>query len=165
MIRAAHLLQARSGHRGGARLHVVKRVPIAGGMGGGSADAAAALLACSALWETGHTRAELAELRRDPALAFAAAPLALNSMAWMLEAAELDAGGAAGALRGGGLLGVWLATLRAWEADGSADLGPTMAALDRALDRAEQAARSIGLGPADHAAKGLAGDTTAVVPT
>ena len=44
VIRAAHLLQARSGYRGGARIHVVKRVPIAGGMGGGSADAAAALV-------------------------------------------------------------------------------------------------------------------------
>lgn len=46
----------------GVHLEVAKQVPVAGGMGGGSADAAAALLACSVLWETGHTRAELAEL-------------------------------------------------------------------------------------------------------
>ncbi|MPZ04497.1 4-(cytidine 5'-diphospho)-2-C-methyl-D-erythritol kinase, partial [Micrococcus luteus] len=46
----------------GVHLEVAKQVPVAGGMGGGSADAAAALLACSALWETGHTRTELAEL-------------------------------------------------------------------------------------------------------
>lgn len=69
VIRAAHLLQARTGYRGGARLHVVKRVPIAGGMGGGSADAAAALTALDALWGLGLTRDELlglgAELGAD----------------------------------------------------------------------------------------------------
>jgi 4-diphosphocytidyl-2-C-methyl-D-erythritol kinase len=69
VLRAAHLLQARSGHRGGARLHVVKRVPIAGGMGGGSADAAAALVALDALWGLGLGREELlvlgAELGAD----------------------------------------------------------------------------------------------------
>ncbi|WP_375389333.1 4-(cytidine 5'-diphospho)-2-C-methyl-D-erythritol kinase [uncultured Amnibacterium sp.] len=62
VLRAAHLLQARSGYRGGARLHVVKRVPIAGGMGGGSADAAAALVALDALWGLGLGREELLEL-------------------------------------------------------------------------------------------------------
>jgi 4-diphosphocytidyl-2-C-methyl-D-erythritol kinase len=62
VLRAAHLLQARSGYRGGARIHVVKRVPIAGGMGGGSADAAAALVALDALWGLGLGREELLEL-------------------------------------------------------------------------------------------------------
>jgi 4-diphosphocytidyl-2-C-methyl-D-erythritol kinase len=62
VIRAAHLLQARSGYRGGARIHVVKRVPVAGGMGGGSADAAAALVALDALWGLGLGREELLEL-------------------------------------------------------------------------------------------------------
>ena len=69
VLRAAHLLQARSGHRGGARIHVVKHVPIAGGMGGGSADAAAALVALDALWGLGLGREELlglgAELGAD----------------------------------------------------------------------------------------------------
>ncbi|MDY6055329.1 4-(cytidine 5'-diphospho)-2-C-methyl-D-erythritol kinase [Micrococcus sp.] len=46
----------------GVDLEVAKQVPVAGGMGGGSADAAAALLACAALWETGLSRSELAEL-------------------------------------------------------------------------------------------------------
>lgn len=46
----------------GVHLEVAKQVPVAGGMGGGSADAAAALLACSVLWETGHTRGQRAEL-------------------------------------------------------------------------------------------------------
>jgi hypothetical protein len=72
-------------------------------------------------------------------------------MARMLEAAELGSSGAAGTARAIGLAGVWLATLRAWKTDDTVDLGPTMAALDRALDRAEQAARSLGLDPGDRA--------------
>lgn len=47
---------------GGVDLTITKNVPIAGGMGGGSADAAATLLACSALWEAGLTKDQLAEL-------------------------------------------------------------------------------------------------------
>lgn len=46
----------------GVDLTITKNVPIAGGMGGGSADAAAALVACSALWEAGLTKEQLAEL-------------------------------------------------------------------------------------------------------
>lgn len=40
-------------------LHITKGIPVAGGMAGGSADAAAAIVACDALWQTGMTRAEL----------------------------------------------------------------------------------------------------------
>jgi 4-diphosphocytidyl-2-C-methyl-D-erythritol kinase len=61
-IKAAHLLQARSGYRGGAKLSIVKRVPIAGGMGGGSADAAATLVALDALWGLGISRDDLMDL-------------------------------------------------------------------------------------------------------
>lgn len=46
----------------GVDLTITKNVPIAGGMGGGSADAAATLVACSALWEAGLTKEQLAEL-------------------------------------------------------------------------------------------------------
>lgn len=60
VIRAAAELRAYTGVKAGADLEVTKRVPIAGGMGGGSADAAAALVACNALWETGLNREELA---------------------------------------------------------------------------------------------------------
>lgn len=49
-VRAARLVAQRIGHRGGVHLDIVKSVPVAGGMGGGSADAAAALVACDALW-------------------------------------------------------------------------------------------------------------------
>jgi 4-diphosphocytidyl-2-C-methyl-D-erythritol kinase len=44
------------------RLEIVKAIPVAGGMAGGSADAAATLLACATLWRTGSSRTELLEL-------------------------------------------------------------------------------------------------------
>src|SRR6478609_5337781 len=51
-IKAARLLAARTGYAGGAHISIEKHVPVTGGMGGGSADAAATLLACDALWGT-----------------------------------------------------------------------------------------------------------------
>ncbi len=45
-----------------ARLHVTKAIPVAGGMAGGSADAAAALVACDELWRTGLPRSQLLRL-------------------------------------------------------------------------------------------------------
>ncbi|MCB7137006.1 4-(cytidine 5'-diphospho)-2-C-methyl-D-erythritol kinase [Cellulosimicrobium marinum] len=60
--RAAEALAAHVGIDPDVRLQVVKGVPVAGGMAGGSADAAAALVACDALWETGLSRAELVRL-------------------------------------------------------------------------------------------------------
>lgn len=50
------------GQQPGIRIVVEKHVPIAGGMGGGSADAAATLLACDAVWGTNLSRARLGEL-------------------------------------------------------------------------------------------------------
>lgn len=58
-LRAARLLQQQTGYDGGVHLDVRKEVPVAGGMGGGSADAAAALVACDALWGTGLSTREL----------------------------------------------------------------------------------------------------------
>ena len=59
-IRAARLLATHSGRNDvGVRLSVRKRIPVAGGMAGGSADAAASLVACNALWGVGATREEL----------------------------------------------------------------------------------------------------------
>jgi len=63
-IKAARLLAKRTGYTGGVRLEIEKHVPVTGGMGGGSADAAATLLACDALWGT--------ELPRDEMIALAA---------------------------------------------------------------------------------------------
>jgi len=64
-LRAARLLAARTGYEGGAAIRVLKRIPATGGMGGGSADAAGALVACDALWETGLPREELLELAAE----------------------------------------------------------------------------------------------------
>lgn len=61
-VRAARLVAQRIGHRGGVHLDIVKSVPVAGGMGGGSADAAAALVACDALWGAELGSAELHKL-------------------------------------------------------------------------------------------------------
>lgn len=60
--RAASMLRDRLGHRRGVDITLTKNVPVAGGMGGGSADAAATLVACSALWEAGLTKEQLAEI-------------------------------------------------------------------------------------------------------
>jgi 4-diphosphocytidyl-2-C-methyl-D-erythritol kinase len=61
-IRAARLLAESTGYKGGVALTIDKNIPVAGGMGGGSADAAATLLACDTLWNTGLTRDELLRL-------------------------------------------------------------------------------------------------------
>lgn len=61
-LRAARMLAAETGYDGGVHLDVHKDVPVAGGMGGGSADAAAALVACDALWDTGLSSSDLQRL-------------------------------------------------------------------------------------------------------
>ncbi|MFD4942481.1 4-(cytidine 5'-diphospho)-2-C-methyl-D-erythritol kinase [Streptomyces sp. NPDC058409] len=67
--RAAIALAERHGIAPDVHIHIAKDIPVAGGMAGGSADGAAALLACDALWSTGATRDELlaicAELGSD----------------------------------------------------------------------------------------------------
>jgi 4-diphosphocytidyl-2-C-methyl-D-erythritol kinase len=60
VLRAARALAAATGYPAHARLHLRKQIPVAGGLAGGSADAAAALVACDALWGTGLSRDELA---------------------------------------------------------------------------------------------------------
>jgi hypothetical protein len=85
------------------------------------------------------------DLMRDPLSALLLSPILMASMAWTLEGAGVSAAGFQGGLRVQGLAGVWLAAARAWEGDESVDLGPTMAALDRALDRAESIARTLRL--------------------
>ena len=58
-LQAAMLLATDAEYGGGVHLEIHKTVPVAGGMGGGSADAAAALVACDALWQTGFTSTHL----------------------------------------------------------------------------------------------------------
>jgi len=64
-LRAARMVADAGGHRGGVRLTIEKQVPVAGGMGGGSADAAATLLAVDTLWGTNLGRDELLRLAAD----------------------------------------------------------------------------------------------------
>lgn len=61
-VRAARLVAREIGHSGGVHLDIRKAVPVAGGMGGGSADAAAALVACDALWDAGLSTTALHRL-------------------------------------------------------------------------------------------------------
>lgn len=61
-MRAARAVADRYGVTDGVDLRIVKGIPVAGGMAGGSADAAAALLACAEAWNVGATRDELDEL-------------------------------------------------------------------------------------------------------
>jgi len=94
----------------------------------------------------------MSDMTTDGVLSAAMAPLFQHGMHRMLVAAELDAGGLGGRLRALGLTLVWIRVVGAWAKDDSEELGPTMATLDRALERAEQAARSFGLSSGDLAA-------------
>lgn len=59
---AALAVRERYGIDAGVDLHIHKGVPVAGGMAGGSADAAAAVVACAELWDCGATRSELLDI-------------------------------------------------------------------------------------------------------
>ena len=61
VVRAAKLLQKLSGSSKGAHIHIDKNIPIGGGLGGGSSDAATTLVALNHLWGTGLTTNQLAE--------------------------------------------------------------------------------------------------------
>ena len=104
-VRAAKLLARTAGVPGGVHLEIEKHVPIAGGMGGGSADAAATLVACDAMWGTALSKEELhalaAKLGADVPFALSGGTaigtgrgdrlnpaLATGSFHWVLAVAE-----------------------------------------------------------------------------
>ena len=65
MVRAAEALRRRTGAKAGARLELAKKIPIGAGLGGGSSDAAAALVLLDVLWGLHLEPSELRELAAE----------------------------------------------------------------------------------------------------
>lgn len=78
VVRAVEWLRRRTGANRGIAIRLIKRIPTAAGLGGGSSDAAAALVATNALWSLGLSQAELwrgaAELGSDVPFFLAGGP-------------------------------------------------------------------------------------------
>ena len=65
VVRSAELLRKIAGDGRGARISLRKRIPVAAGLGGGSADAAATLRGLNRLWELGLSENELVEIAAE----------------------------------------------------------------------------------------------------
>src|SRR3972149_2907718 len=91
VVRAAELLRRRCGAPRGAVVRLVKRIPSAAGLGGGSSDAAAALAAANAAWGLGRSAAQLgslaAELGSDVPSFFAGGPAVCRGRGEQVQAA------------------------------------------------------------------------------
>lgn len=86
----------------------------------------------------------LESFKYDPKQIIISMPHLCRSMSWMLEAAGIETSGVTGAVKVTGITGVYLKVLNVWIEDESEDLSKTMAALDKALERAERAANTFG---------------------
>ncbi len=87
----------------------------------------------------------LRSFKFDPKQAVISLPHLCRSISWMLEAVQLNTSGLRGAVRVSAMTGLYLKVLRVWMGDDSADMGQTMAALDKELSRAEKLATSFGI--------------------
>jgi 4-diphosphocytidyl-2-C-methyl-D-erythritol kinase len=65
VLRAVDLVRHRAGIKHGAQVHLIKRIPTAAGLGGGSSDAAAALVAANHAWNLKLLHAELSAMAAD----------------------------------------------------------------------------------------------------
>ena len=79
----------------------------------------------------------ISSYKGDPKEAVLSFPHLGKSMSRLLEAAGLSTDGLAGALRVTGMIGLYLYVVRVWQDDESPDMGKTMAALDKGLDKCE----------------------------
>ncbi len=86
----------------------------------------------------------LESFKYDPKQLVLSMPHICRSMSWMLECAGVETSGIKGAIKVAGLTGLYLKVLRTWKEDESADLSKVMAALDKALERAERTADTFG---------------------
>jgi 4-diphosphocytidyl-2-C-methyl-D-erythritol kinase len=97
VVRAARALQAASGTGLGADLHLDKALPIAAGIGGGSADAAAALRLLVRLWGVNPARLDFPglalSLGADVPACLASATLFARGVGEVLESVDLDLAG------------------------------------------------------------------------
>jgi 4-diphosphocytidyl-2-C-methyl-D-erythritol kinase len=82
VLKAVQALQAATGTRQGARIHLTKRIPIGAGLGGGSSDAATTLVGLNRLWKLGLSRERLiefgAQLGSDVPFFLGEAPFAIG---------------------------------------------------------------------------------------
>jgi 4-diphosphocytidyl-2-C-methyl-D-erythritol kinase len=89
ILRAARRLAERVGRAPAARITLDKRIPVAAGLGGGSADAAATLRGLSRLWRLGLSAADLAplaaELGADVPVCLASRPTRMQGIGDRLE--------------------------------------------------------------------------------
>ncbi len=86
----------------------------------------------------------LKSFKCDPKQAIISMPHLCRSISWMLEAVQVNTNGPRGAIKIAAMSGLYIKILRVWLNDESTDMAPTMAALDKALTRAEQLATSFG---------------------
>ncbi|MBN8875374.1 MAG: TetR family transcriptional regulator [Rhodospirillales bacterium] len=113
--------------------------------------------------ERGGVLALLSALPFNPATSVLLSCETRRSMRWLLGAAGAGTGCLRGEARVQGLVAVWLWGMRAWQRDQTEDLSATMAAVDSALGRAEQAAGWLSgmRGPSDGATQDATGAETA----
>jgi 4-diphosphocytidyl-2-C-methyl-D-erythritol kinase len=91
---AAELLASRASARSGVRMRLTKRIPVGAGLGGGSSDAAAALVGLNRLWQLGLNRSALAgvaaELGSDVPLFVADGAVITRGRGERIERVRLD---------------------------------------------------------------------------